>query len=451
MSDASNADSSNVGSFQSVGDASHASTNPSVEADASNAQDQDDISSVSGVPSQGVPFALSPALVSNAIIDYRTASGSKLFKGATAALPTLFDGEPEHLQLFLAQLQDRAMTYGWEHILDVATNPNQPILGQLVNLITHYGQVTIEQVRAHAATYVNTPVRAAQDSHQLYLCCMSSLTKDAQNKVRLKERLYQFGQTRVPSGACLLKVIIMVAHVDTRATTSYIRTALSSLDHYMASVDSNIEKFNQHVDEQVKALACRGEETHDLMINLFKGYRATKDRQFVSYITDLEWEYNDGTEITAHRLMTQALNWYKDAKRKKRWEAPTAEQTELVTLKAEIATLKRQNRTAKTPRPKAGKTADGGERKQRGKGRQKGKGDDKWAWKKLPPKHGEKTKAYDGKTYHWCPHHVAWTIHRPEECSKVSGEAAPPQEEHNKKMKLAKALAAIHEEAPTYE
>ena len=65
---------------------------------------------------------------------------------------------------------------------------------------------------------------------------------------------------------------------------------------------------------------------HDLMINLFKGYRATKDRQFVSYITDLEWEYNDGTEITAHRLMTHALNWYKDAKRKKQWEAPTAKQ-----------------------------------------------------------------------------------------------------------------------------
>ena len=86
MSDASNADSSNVGSFQSIGHASHASTNLSTDADAPSAQDQDDISSVS---SQGVvPFALSPALVSNAIIDYRTVSGSKLFKGATTALAT---------------------------------------------------------------------------------------------------------------------------------------------------------------------------------------------------------------------------------------------------------------------------------------------------------------------------------------------------------------------------
>ena len=96
-----------------------------------------------------------------------------------------------------------------------------------------------------------------------------------------------------------------------------VQAALSSLDHYMTSVNSNIKKFNQHIDKQVKVLACQGEETHDLVINLFKGYRATKDRQFVSYITNLEWEYSDGTEIMAHCLMTQVLNWYKDTKRKK--------------------------------------------------------------------------------------------------------------------------------------
>ena len=47
------------------------------------------------------------------------------------------------LQLFLAQLQDCTMTYRWEHILDMAMNPNQPILRQLVNLITHYRKVMI--------------------------------------------------------------------------------------------------------------------------------------------------------------------------------------------------------------------------------------------------------------------------------------------------------------------
>ena len=71
---------------------------PGQDTNAASAQDPDDLGSVSGAPSQGVPFMLSLVLVSNSIIDYRTASGSKLFKGATASLPTLFDGKPEHHQ-----------------------------------------------------------------------------------------------------------------------------------------------------------------------------------------------------------------------------------------------------------------------------------------------------------------------------------------------------------------
>ena len=70
MSDASNADSSNVGSFQSVEDASN---NPAAAAAAANTQDPDDLSSVSGAPSHGVPFAL-----------YRTASGQSEHVSSTA-------------------------------------------------------------------------------------------------------------------------------------------------------------------------------------------------------------------------------------------------------------------------------------------------------------------------------------------------------------------------------
>jgi hypothetical protein len=38
-------------------------------------------------------------------------------------------------------------------------------------------------------------------------------------------------------------------------------------------------------------------------------------------------------------------------------------------------------------------------------------------WKKVPPKDGEKTSKEVGKyTYHWCVHHMAWTVHLPTEC-----------------------------------
>ena len=39
------------------------------------------------------------------------------------------------------------------------------------------------------------------------------------------------------------------------------------------------------------------------------------------------------------------------------------------------------------------------------------------AWKKVPPKDSEKKmKEHDGRTYHWCVHHMAWTMHDPKEC-----------------------------------
>ena len=39
------------------------------------------------------------------------------------------------------------------------------------------------------------------------------------------------------------------------------------------------------------------------------------------------------------------------------------------------------------------------------------------AWKKVPPKDGEKKTKEVGKyTYHWCEHHMAWTIHTPSDC-----------------------------------
>jgi hypothetical protein len=36
------------------------------------------------------------------------------------------------------------------------------------------------------------------------------------------------------------------------------------------------------------------------------------------------------------------------------------------------------------------------------------------AWKKEPPKDGEKHEKQVGKyTYHWCEHHMVWTVHKP--------------------------------------
>ena len=86
------------------------------------------------------------------------------------------------------------------------------------------------------------------------------------------------------SGNLLLKVLVRESHLDTNATTSWIRTQLSSLDEYMMIIGSNIGKFNFHVQTLMGSLTARGETSTDLLTNLFKGYAKCSDKPFVAYM-----------------------------------------------------------------------------------------------------------------------------------------------------------------------
>ena len=107
-----------------------------------------------------VPFALSPStLVSNVIIDYRTTSRSKLFKGASLQWGTRVVISNSSLHNCLKDCLCNDIQMGAHPCLmypPMWTSPSA--LGQLVNLITHYGRVMIKQVCMYAATYVTTPV-----------------------------------------------------------------------------------------------------------------------------------------------------------------------------------------------------------------------------------------------------------------------------------------------------
>ena len=50
----------------------------------------------------------------------------------------------------------------------------------------------------------------------------------------------------------------------------------------------------------------RGERTNDLLVNLFKGYKAAAHLRFVQYIESKEDDYNEGKEMTEESLMELA-------------------------------------------------------------------------------------------------------------------------------------------------
>jgi hypothetical protein len=74
-----------------------------------------------GGPAGPVTFSLSPALATNALINYVTGEGIKLYGRATAPLDALFNGDYASLRLFLtSKVQQRATQSGWTDILQIS-------------------------------------------------------------------------------------------------------------------------------------------------------------------------------------------------------------------------------------------------------------------------------------------------------------------------------------------
>ena len=68
---------------------------------------------------------------------------------------------------FLEQLANRVSTSSWMDVNQISPDLND--IDVVVDLITRYGNITLEEVRAHADTYVNGYNRTTtQDSMQMY-------------------------------------------------------------------------------------------------------------------------------------------------------------------------------------------------------------------------------------------------------------------------------------------
>ena len=378
---------------------------------------------------QNVQFALTPALVNpDQPIDYSTANGAKLFKSSTAALTIKFDLEPKSINTFNEVLKDRCTNAAWDNagnsIIDI------PIGGRVQNIIDHYGEITMEQVREECLQYVHLQSRKSQHSYQMYECIMNSLTESARIKITPDSDLYTIRGIRC--GPLLYRYLMSKAAIDTRATLSHIRENLSNLDTYMSTISSNITAFNEYVKEQRLNLAARGGVTHDLMINLWKAYAVVSDQEFVQYIKRKRDMYDEGAEISPDSLMRDAENKYKTLLQEERWNAMSPEQSQIIALSAQIRKLTdgRVNLSNRNKRNKKGKDDEKSPVKakpNRGKGKGgkkkgKSKSNDKWAWKRVPPKEGDSDeKLVNNVKYFWCPHHSLWTLtrHTDENCEVV--------------------------------
>jgi len=407
-------------------------------------------------------FALYPAQAFPGPLNLAKGPQRKVFEGGSAALSTeLFHCEPDGLFGFLKNLEDRAIEYGWSEdvlgILSIPQDVGNPDT-EYTNLLTHYGEIPLERIAQHDATYIGGNNRPSQDSVMLYKCLMSSISAQGKTKINIWSSQYRVNGHL--SGNCLLKVIIRESYLDTNASSTFIREKLASCPTIMQTCGSDITKFNQHVVLLLESLTARGETTHDLLMNLFKGYAAASDKEFVQYMARKRERNDEGEIIPWQSLMKLADEKYKQLKQDGRWCAPTAEEEKLLALEAQIKTLKQ--RAAKIVHKKNSKGESGAKHKRDHKKKELKRAPlPEWMMKKPSPLLFTTPVPYKGKNWWWCGPETGgkctgqYRCHKPSECkgqaftqnkgkkSDTNTDEYEKRREKNRKLKLSKAMAAV--------
>jgi hypothetical protein len=288
-------------------------------------------------------------------------------------------------------------------------------------------------------TYFGTATRHAQNSRMMFACLRESLTEEAQQKVSLES--HKFRIQNELDGLLYFKVIVGIAHLDTRATVTVICTRLSSLDTKILDVQDNIIELNAFVQLQQAGLEARGERTDDLLVNLFK---ACQDTEFKTWVKRAEDNYNKGTNITPEELMTLADNKYQSLIDSGTWLQQTEDQKRIVAMAAQIQSLEKSKTT--TVKKDGKKGANTSKNPKKNKKDKNSKKNAKYAWKYEAPKTGQPNKKeIKGTKWYFCPHHgdhgmwVKHTLQRCEIRKKLEAEGKLKDTKPTKEQSLGEA------------
>ena len=381
-----------------------------------------------GAAARPIQFALTPGQTPSGLVDYSTKEGRKSFYKDTEKLPDTFNGQSEGLTLFQSQLKDKAAACGWnnghptEDVIQIPIEQVRP--NDTRDIIQEYTQLSVEAINAWCIpNLIAINDRRAQNNYNMFMCIKQTLTPEVQNNMELDREQYTVQDVVI--AALYYKILVGKAEVGTQATIALTRNSLTRLDQKMLEVDSNVEKFNDFVKLCRRKLSDRRTHSSDLLVNLFTGYRATRDSKFVESISKIEEDYLYGTtpNLTDTQLMDQALKIYQVRVESGAWGALSAEQEMIVAMQAKFDEIK-DNRLKLDTSTKS--------KKKKGKDYKKDKtsraGDEaNWAWKN---KNNSNLPTLNklGKKYYWCKHHNQgqgmWVLHKPENCkNKVEDDA----------------------------
>jgi hypothetical protein len=212
--------------------------------------------------------------------------------------------------------------------------------------------------------------------------------------------------------------------IDSIATTQTLYNNLQLLRVYRATVNGNIDKVHNKFDKNYSRLIARGATIDKPIDILFKACLVVPCHNFKTYTHRQHEGYLNGklTTVTHEAVMTSAKCKFDWLKTKGIWGAKSPDNEKIVVMTAALNALKVQlkldpklNTIANERNKKGDKKAKKKKNKKNMHNRHEQKKDK--TPKKESPKDGEKHVKQVGKyTYHWCEHHMAWTIHKPAAC-----------------------------------
>lgn len=384
------------------------------------------------------------------LYDFNNKGHAIIYNQATKPLAAYdadkFDLKNVGLRGFVNDVSRRVEQYGWGNLLDVTSS----IDGKTYDILTQYGHVTMEDVKAKAATISLSKTRNAQDSHMLATFLEESISQSARDLLETRYgkdfRHLNTNGKMAPEGISLLYCIIMYSQGgENKAKSLTIRQELCHMDIIMRKHDSNIKDFNTEVKVKLMELERNGETATDVIANLFYAYSTASDASFRRYIEFLQHQYEfKGAVTTNESLMSETDAFYNTAITRGRWQSSDKYAEKIVALTAEFEKFKTDHQFARQA-PAQGKSKPTSTKT--GNPKKKFNKRESPPWMSIPPSPGEPTtKEVDGKTYNYCYTHAKWGQHKDHECNlkkSHTSDAATVPTSNRSGLQLAQTYASI--------
>jgi hypothetical protein len=122
-----------------------------------------------------------------------------------------------------------------------------------------------------------------------------------------------------------------------------IRQSLAKLPAKLAELNYNVTEFNTYINKlQISALLARGDESPDLLVNIFDALATVPDQSFRAYIFERIKDQSDENDekVTADYLMARSEIKCKNLQCSNNYNVPSKEEEKIIALSAEVDRMK---------------------------------------------------------------------------------------------------------------